>query len=204
LTLLSTGSNSKKSLPLIVTLDSFDLYTSRPRQALLYVLLDAVQAGSYTPGLCVVGMTSRLDTTDLLEKRVRSRFGGRTINVWPEDVWTDVLEQTLMAGLCDDTSREGKLYDGAWRREVKAICTNKEVLGMLDDWKSVSNVVKTLFKTIVSAILPECNNVEVAHSLPFSTQSLHLCQLLHHRFSPPFSRINTHSQSYPPTLSYPT
>lgn len=139
---------------MIITLDSFDLYTSRPRQALLYVLLDAVQAGSYTPGLCVVGMTSRLDTTDLLEKRVRSRFGGRTINVWPEDVWLDVLKRTLQAGLSGDSSREGKEFDRAWQGEIESVCTDKKVLAMLEDWRGISNVVRTLHKTLVSGVVP--------------------------------------------------
>ncbi|UZJ53310.1 hypothetical protein CBS101457_002630 [Exobasidium rhododendri] len=148
LTLLSTGSNSKKSLPLIITLSSFDLYTSRPRQALLYVLLDAVQAGSYTPGLCVVGMTSRLDTSNLLEKRVKSRFGGRIINIWPENVWVSVMKRTLLHGLCQQSDREGEAFDEAWKGEIKSICADKKVLNMLEDFKSTSNVVRTLYKTI--------------------------------------------------------
>jgi origin recognition complex subunit 4 len=158
LTLLSTGSNSKKSLPLIITLASFDLYTSRPRQALLYVLLDAVQAGSYTPGLCVVGMTSRLDTNDLLEKRVRSRFGGRIINVWPENVWVNVMRRTLLLAVCQETTGEGKAFDEAWKKEVKTVCADKTVLDMLEDRRSISNVVQTLYKTLVCSTA--CCNVE--------------------------------------------
>ena len=150
LTLLSTGANAKKSLPLIITLSSFDLYTSRPRQALLYVLLDAVQAGSYTPGLCVVGMTSRLDTTDLLEKRVRSRFGGRTINVWPEDMWVDVMKRTLLAGLFGEDTQAGKDFDEAWASEVETLCSDKKVLALLGDCKAISNDVRTLHRTLVS------------------------------------------------------
>lgn len=51
-------SNARK--PLVISLDAFDLFTQRPRQALLYCLLDAVQAGSYPAGLAVIGLTSRL------------------------------------------------------------------------------------------------------------------------------------------------
>lgn len=95
-------------------------------------------------------MTSRLDTTDLLEKRVRSRFGGRTINVWPEDVWTKVMKRTLLAGLTEDTTSEAKSFNKAWRQEVDTVCSDKKVLQVLDDRKALSNVVRTLHNTIVS------------------------------------------------------
>lgn len=142
---------------MIITLSSFDLFTSRPRQALLYVLLDAVQAGSYTPGLCVIGMTSRLDTTDLLEKRVRSRFGGRTINVWPEDVWIKVLKRTLLlAGLTKNVSNErGSQFEKAWKSEVEAICKHEKVLNLLEDTKAISNTVQSMYKIVVSCNGPQ-------------------------------------------------
>lgn len=152
LTLLSTGADSTKALPLIITLSSFDLYTSRPRQALLYVLLDAVQAGSYTPGLCVIGMTSRLDTTDLLEKRVKSRFGGRTINVWPEDVWTEAMQNALLAGLTDEQGapKSDQAFNRAWRKEVGQFCRDERVIKLLEEAKNHSNTIKTLYKILVS------------------------------------------------------
>jgi len=199
--LLSTGSNSKKSLPLIITLSSFDLYTSRPRQALLYVLLDAVQAGSYTPGLCVVGMTSRLDTNDLLEKRVRSRFGGRTINVWPEDVWVDVMRRTLLTGLCHDASPQGKDFDKAWKDEVEAVCSDKKVLSLLEGWKNISNVVRSLFKAVVSVALLTwlilVTQIIASPGCPFlSIQSWLQYQSMTQRFIQPFYNSNVYSPAY--------
>lgn len=97
-------------------------------------------------------MTSRLDTADLLEKRVRSRFGGRIINVWPEDVWIKLLKRTLLlAGLTkDDSTRRGKQFEKAWRSEVEAICQHEKVINFLEDTKAISNTVQTMFKTVVS------------------------------------------------------
>lgn len=90
-----------------------------------------------------------MDTTDLLEKRVKSRFGGRTINVWPEDNWIAVLRQTLSAGLVDEQDSDADSFNKAWRKEVDSICKNKSVKDLLEDVKSTSNVVRTLFKCLV-------------------------------------------------------
>lgn len=101
-------------------------------------------------------MTSRLDTTDLLEKRVRSRFGGRTINIWPEDVWLEVTKNALLAGLADDeyanmsSEEEGKKFAQAWREEVDHVCSDKKVIAMLDEKREVSNVIRTLYSSLVS------------------------------------------------------
>lgn len=115
-------------------------------------------------------MTSRLDTTDLLEKRVRSRFGGRTINVWPENNWVEVLKRTFLNGLSGDTSREGREFDKAWTDEVEVLCEDKKVLRLLDDWKSISNVIRTLYKTIVSGCkLSRLQRMTDERSLPTLT-----------------------------------
>ena len=54
-------------------------------QALLYNLFDVMQSGDSV--LCVVGLTTRLDAVELLEKRVKSRFSHRHILLFgPETV----------------------------------------------------------------------------------------------------------------------
>jgi len=60
-----------------VVLDEFDLFAHSGKQSLLYTLFDTAQAGS-TP-LSIVGITSRFDAEDLLEKRVLSRFSRRKV-----------------------------------------------------------------------------------------------------------------------------
>ena len=62
---------------LLVVLDEFDLFAHSGKQSLLYTLFDTAQAGS-TP-LSIVGITSRFDAEDLLEKRVLSRFSRRKV-----------------------------------------------------------------------------------------------------------------------------
>lgn len=77
--LTSEGSDK---VPVIFVLDEFDLFTVHKLQSLLYNLFDLVQVkksliysfkNSHSP-VTVVGITSRIDCVESLEKRVRSRL----------------------------------------------------------------------------------------------------------------------------------
>jgi origin recognition complex subunit 4 len=61
----------------IFIIDEFDLFASHPRQTLLYNLLDIAQ--SRKAPIAVLGLTTRLDVTEGLEKRVKSRFSHRYV-----------------------------------------------------------------------------------------------------------------------------
>jgi origin recognition complex subunit 4 len=59
----------------VFVLDEVDAFARRPRQALLYNLVDKAAAAGVRAAL--LGVSARVDCVDLLEKRVRSRFSGR-------------------------------------------------------------------------------------------------------------------------------
>lgn len=61
----------------IFVIDEFDLFASHPRQTLLYNLFDMAQ--SRNAPIAVLGLTTRFDVVESLEKRVKSRFGQRYI-----------------------------------------------------------------------------------------------------------------------------
>ena len=61
----------------IIILDEFDLFTPHPRQTLLYNLFDIAQ--SRKAPLAVLGLTTRYDVAEALEKRVKSRFSHRQV-----------------------------------------------------------------------------------------------------------------------------
>lgn len=69
----------KTSKSVIFVLDEFDLFTTHPRQTLLYNLFDIAQAKKAP--IAVVGCSTRMDVVDLLEKRVKSRFSHRWLHV---------------------------------------------------------------------------------------------------------------------------
>lgn len=63
----------------IFVLEDFEAWVRRPRQTLLYGLLDALSCSGVRAA--VVGTAVRSDVTSLLEKRVRSRFSHRLFQV---------------------------------------------------------------------------------------------------------------------------
>ncbi|KAI7278724.1 origin recognition complex, subunit 4 [Hortaea werneckii] len=63
----------------IFVLDEFDLFASHPRQTLLYNLFDIAQ--SRKAPIAVLGLTTRVDVSESLEKRVKSRFSHRYVHL---------------------------------------------------------------------------------------------------------------------------
>ncbi|KAJ9302138.1 hypothetical protein DTO271G3_1004 [Paecilomyces variotii] len=61
----------------VIILDEFDLFVSHPRQTLLYNLFDIAQARKAP--LAVIGITTKVDVAEMLEKRVKSRFSHRYV-----------------------------------------------------------------------------------------------------------------------------
>ena len=69
----------RTSKSIVFILDEFDLFTTHPRQTLLYNLFDIAQ--SRKAPIAVVGCSSRMDVIECLEKRVKSRFSHRWLFV---------------------------------------------------------------------------------------------------------------------------
>jgi origin recognition complex subunit 4 len=63
----------------IFILDEFDLFATHPRQTLLYNLFDIAQ--SRKAPIAVLGLTTRFDVAEHLEKRVKSRFSHRHVHL---------------------------------------------------------------------------------------------------------------------------
>ncbi|XP_054268285.1 origin recognition complex subunit 4-like [Macrosteles quadrilineatus] len=122
---LKTG-DKETSKPVIFILDEFHLFCYHRNQTLLYNLFEAAQA-SYAP-ICVVGMTTRIDVTELLEKRVKSRFSHRTILLLPAP--TDIERMQLFKSLLCIESESGRRKDKFvqnWNSSVNNLCGNSEV-----------------------------------------------------------------------------
>ncbi|RLV90507.1 Origin recognition complex subunit 4 [Spathaspora sp. JA1] len=72
----------EQRLSVIFIIDEFEKFTSNHKQTLLYNLLDLSQS-STTP-ICVIGLSTKVTTRELLEKRVSSRFSQRIIPITHE------------------------------------------------------------------------------------------------------------------------
>ena len=76
---ISDSNSVTTSKSVIFVIDEFDLFAAHPRQTLLYNLFDIAQ--SRKAPIAVFGVTTRIDVTESLEKRVKSRFSHRSIYV---------------------------------------------------------------------------------------------------------------------------
>ncbi|KAL9581926.1 MAG: hypothetical protein Q9212_003601 [Teloschistes hypoglaucus] len=101
----------------IFVIDEFDLFASHPRQTLLYNLFDVAQ--SRNAPIAVLGLTTRIDIVESLEKRVKSRFGQRYVYLTHPRTFQsfqDICKATLTARDApsksfDDRLRGEKLQD---------------------------------------------------------------------------------------------
>ncbi|CBQ68152.1 related to Origin recognition complex subunit 4 [Sporisorium reilianum SRZ2] len=157
----STAATGGGRKPLIITLDDFDLFTARPRQAMLYCLLDAVQAASYGAGLAVVGVTSRVDTVDLLEKRVKSRFSHRILHVRPPasfDVFERIVRNALSPlppstpSLSTIPTAHTHAFTQAWQREVAALLAHPHVRDVLRGIYELSNDMRMVYRILTPTL----------------------------------------------------
>lgn len=71
--------SEQETVSLVFILDEFDRFCSTTKQTLLYTLFDVAQS-SRAP-IAVIGLTPRINARELLEKRVRSRFSQRVVQV---------------------------------------------------------------------------------------------------------------------------
>ena len=114
----------------IFVIDEFDLFASHPRQTLLYNLFDVAQ--SRNAPIAVLGLTTKVDVVDSLEKRVKSRFSQRYVHLsLPKSyaafqgICKSALASqnaTMAARLKHDNANLQKLYI-AWTNYVDALFT---------------------------------------------------------------------------------
>ncbi|KAF9478148.1 hypothetical protein BDN70DRAFT_906883 [Pholiota conissans] len=146
------------SRPVIVVLDAFDLFALHPRQSLLYCLLDTVQncrASSENRGIAVVGITSRVDSVQLLEKRVKSRFSGRTIRTAPPGSLQESLAMAKIimqpSGVCEgDTHKEE--WKQWWNEGVQKFLEDNEVATILNETFGLSRDFKIMIRMLTRCV----------------------------------------------------
>jgi origin recognition complex subunit 4 len=114
----------------IFVLNEFDLFASHPRQTLLYNLFDIAQ-GRKAP-ILVLGLTTRIDVVESLEKRVKSRFSHRHVHLsLPKDLgaFWEICKQALLVNKDDIKTAEQK--------EVLMLEQGSKIL---EDWNSTIEV----------------------------------------------------------------
>ncbi|KAI0832786.1 origin recognition complex subunit 4 C-terminus-domain-containing protein [Trametes gibbosa] len=156
------------SRPTIIVLDGFDLFASHARQALLYCLLDTAQACRAGPataagvrsasGMAVVGVTPRVDTINLLEKRVKSRFSGRMIRTaGPARLahWIALVKAAVGAPVCveDQSGDEEREWRELWDVAVERFLKDDAALDALSETYAIARDYQLLRRILTCLVL---------------------------------------------------
>jgi origin recognition complex subunit 4 len=131
----SNGITTAKSV--VIILDEFDLFATHPRQTLLYNLFDIAQARKAP--LAVLGLTTKVDVTETLEKRVKSRFSHRYVYLPLARSFEAFSEACLSTLAVETTEIEDNDFGGKSGKAPQ----------LLDAWKAYLKVRSTLSDTIV-------------------------------------------------------
>ncbi|OAP59945.1 hypothetical protein AYL99_04947 [Fonsecaea erecta] len=164
------GRVNHASKSVIFVLDEFDLFTTHPRQTLLYNLFDIAQARKAP--IAVIGCSTRMDVVDCLEKRVKSRFSHRWLHI-PSVKSLVAFEEVVRGVLCLPV--EGKDALGAtkeelgcrrrWNEYIKtqflpASSTQAVMKKIFYGTKSIPDMLVTLHMPIATLSLPAENGVD--------------------------------------------
>ncbi|KZW04067.1 hypothetical protein EXIGLDRAFT_758368 [Exidia glandulosa HHB12029] len=143
--------------PVVVVIDALDLFTAHARQALLYCLFDTAQSiriDSKAKGLAVIGVTSRVDTINLLEKRVKSRFSHRVIRLSsPQTLnsYIGVARALLSAHPLDESGTTEQQFH--WDSSVEEFLADDTVHDTLSDVFGLSQDVGLLCRVLTACVL---------------------------------------------------
>jgi origin recognition complex subunit 4 len=146
---LKTG--DKTSKPIIFLLEEFDLFCAHRNQTLLYNLFDIAQSRAVP--ICVVGISCQIDVTELLEKRVSSRFSHRHLNLMhflEFDKYYKVLREMIRL---DESTPDSS----TWNSMVESSLEKKDVKRFFEDQvfsfdKSISHMKRILYLSLVNLV----------------------------------------------------
>ncbi|KAJ5353102.1 hypothetical protein N7452_002076 [Penicillium brevicompactum] len=164
----SSGDSGAKTAAksIVILLDEFDLFVTHPRQTLLYNLFDIAQARKAP--IAVIGLTTKVDVTEMLEKRVKSRFSHRYTYVpLPRSFedFSDIclgsldLGDTEVVDLANELGVQHDLVEsnrwttllGGWKEYLNHLWKDQDFQFHL---KQVYNQTKSVKDFLASALLP--------------------------------------------------
>ncbi|PKX98920.1 origin recognition complex subunit 4 [Aspergillus novofumigatus IBT 16806] len=145
---------------IIIILDEFDLFATHPRQTLLYNLFDIAQARKAP--IAVLGLTTKVDVTEMLEKRVKSRFSHRYVYV-PLPRSFETFSGICFAALNLEDNEKQCFFDGVapgkgntllegWRTYLQALWADESFNHHLQRIYHQTKSVKEFFSSALLAM----------------------------------------------------
>lgn len=118
----------------VIILDEFDLFAGHSRQTLLYNLFDIAQAKKAP--LAVIGLTTKVDVTEALEKRVKSRFSHRYVFL-PLARTFETFSEICFAGL---SLEDGEIDKARGDDEEISLLKSAKGKSLLEGWNNYLKV----------------------------------------------------------------
>ncbi|KAL8744182.1 MAG: hypothetical protein Q9190_003544 [Brigantiaea leucoxantha] len=173
---------NEKAKSIIFVIDEIDLFAAHPRQTLLYNLFDVAQ--SRNAPVAVLGLTTRLDVAESLEKRVKSRFGQRYIYLsfaQSFQTFQDICRSALLASPRKTKNLAARF--SATEKDFQELCTawNEYVQTLFDDdehfqtfLRRIYTLTKSISSFLSSALVPvSClSPTNIPSGLSFVSNSL--------------------------------
>ncbi|ODH13831.1 hypothetical protein ACO22_06858 [Paracoccidioides brasiliensis] len=190
----------------IIVLDEFDLFAYHPRQTLLYNLFDIAQARKAP--VAVLGLTTKVDVTENLEKRVKSRFSHRYVFL-PRprtfDEFSDICKAGMIleegelpdGGLDNLKSDEGKLLLQSWEEYLQGLWADPAFQTHLQQIYHQTKSPKDFFASALLPISTLYHSLQKTPNCPSSLQPPTPKSFL----SQPLSCPDPASLPFPPSTS---
>lgn len=175
---------ARTSTAVVFVLDEFDHFVLQPRQTLLYNLFDIAQAKKAP--IAVLGLTSKVDVVDSLEKRVKSRFSHRTEHLkLPATI--DAFWEIVKEGLVVDMGSDDAIGDLNTEQHFRAWNSHIEVNSVISLFYSPQLnqenqllMTRTTNRTFVTSLISQPSSAVTSpypkHQRRFSTPPLWHCQ----------------------------
>ncbi|XP_064098029.1 origin recognition complex subunit 4-like [Macrobrachium nipponense] len=138
------------SKPVVFILDEFDLFCHHRNQTLLYNLFDVAQSAQAP--ICVIGLTSRLDVIELLEKRVKSRFSHRQIHLFSEEKFDPHYLDTFRVLLQLPSTFPSKSFTKEWNANITALTKDANACSLLKRQYDTTHDVRSLKTLLMMAV----------------------------------------------------
>jgi origin recognition complex subunit 4 len=138
----------------IFVMDEFEQFASHPRQTLLYNLFDIAQ--SRKAPIAVLGLTTRIDVVNSLEKRVKSRFSHRYVHLSLAKTFT-AFQETCKASLIVQPDQLSVTERTILTAPIKTLAKSKTMKrtetasteDMLSRWNSNISVRRSFFISLL-------------------------------------------------------
>jgi origin recognition complex subunit 4 len=179
----------------IFVIDEFDLFAGHPRQTLLYNLFDIAQ--SRKAPIAVLGLTTRIDAVEGLEKRVKSRFSHRYVHLGLAKsfgAFEDMCQQALSI-FADELDADESIQLRTTAEEAEssleaALDSAKASSSIIEAWNSVAeqmiastpiaHYLRRLYYTTKSLPSFLSSMLPVITTLPLSTPEITSTEILAH------------------------